>query len=228
MNLFLRTRRLVAANLHDLVDRLQSPELLARQGLRDLAAAIERATSALARSLVAERLLERRRDQQQRRLEHWHARAQEAAGGADALAARQVLGRVFDLQQRVAQFDGQLVEMKQIHVELRRQLAGLREHYQQASEQLSLHAARRVVAGAAQEFAAAGTHGAEALATFGGLQHLLDQVERRAMESEAELELARDLTAEEGERAEDRAWQQFIEAELEVLRKQAAARAAGE
>lgn len=215
MKLFLRTRRLVAANLHDLFDRLQSPEQLARHAVRELAAAIDRATSALARSLVAERLLQRRREKQRKQLDQWNQRAREAACSGDDAAARLALGRAFDSGGRVVQFDRQLAEIGQINAELRRRLVALRDRYQQSGEQLSLHAARQAVAAAAREFI---TAGATATPAFDGLEQLLDQVERGALQAEVELELERDLDPANDDAAEDRTRQQFIEQELERLR----------
>ena len=218
MNVFFRTRRLVAANLHDVFDWLQSPEQLARHGLRELAAVIDRATAALARSLVAQRLLERRRGQQREKLQHWKDRAEQSVRGGNDASARQALARTYDAGRSLARYDVQLSEITAINVELRRQLGALRERYQQAGEQLSLHAARRIVAAAASEFAAAGSSGAASARSLGGLQQLLDQVERSAMESEVELELARDLDVDNDRASAERERQQFIEAELERLK----------
>lgn len=218
MNLLLRTRRLVAANLYDWFDRIQSPEQLARHALRELAESIERATSALARSLVAERLLERRRDQQERAAEAWKNRAGNAVRAGDEAVARQALERAFEVSRTTAECDRQLTETRAINAELRRQLAAMRDRHQQAGEQLSLHAARQTVSAAAREFAATGSAGASTPATFSGLQPLLDQAERSALESEVELELSRDLAGEGDARADARAREQFIRDELERLR----------
>ena len=58
MSIFSRTRKLVAATLHDCFDRLEDPQQLARQSLCELETDLGTATSATARSIAAERLID--------------------------------------------------------------------------------------------------------------------------------------------------------------------------
>src|SRR5580700_5446452 len=103
MKFFVRTRKLLAANLHDWLDRRDSPETMAKQGLRELHEAIQVALSATAQSIVAERLLKRQHDDELAQLAQWDARAATAVRSGDELLARQSLAQKFRLTHVTAQ-----------------------------------------------------------------------------------------------------------------------------
>jgi phage shock protein A len=59
MRLFRRIGDIVAANLNDLVDRFEDPEVMLKQALSEMETMIEDATAAAARAIAGERLLAR-------------------------------------------------------------------------------------------------------------------------------------------------------------------------
>ena len=59
MRLFQRIGDIIAANLNDLVDRFEDPEVMLKQAIREMETMIESATGGAARAIAGERLLAR-------------------------------------------------------------------------------------------------------------------------------------------------------------------------
>jgi phage shock protein A len=59
MRLFRRVGDIIAANLNELVDRFEDPEVMLKQAIREMETMIEVATGAAARAIAGERLLAR-------------------------------------------------------------------------------------------------------------------------------------------------------------------------
>ena len=78
MRLFRRIGDIVAANLNDLVDRFEDPEVMLKQAIREMETMIEEATGAAARAIAGERLLARDLSDHERKARRWNARAEEA------------------------------------------------------------------------------------------------------------------------------------------------------
>src|SRR4051812_47679563 len=93
MKLFRRIGDLVSANLNDLLERLESPEALLRQAVREMEAAAARARGEAAQALAAARLAGGRLAEQERLLADWEARAEEAVADGDDALARRALAR---------------------------------------------------------------------------------------------------------------------------------------
>jgi phage shock protein A len=127
-----RLTTLVRANLNDLLDSAEDPEVMLNQILRDMEEEMGRARSQVAAMLAQQKELEADRAAEQAQAEAWEERAELAARhGQDALA-RQALSRMNDAQAHVALY-GQQVETQQALVRrLRDQLDALDRKYQQA------------------------------------------------------------------------------------------------
>ena len=71
MRLFRRIGDIVAANLNDLVDRFEDPEVMLKQAIREMETMIEDATADAARAIAAERLLARDLSDHQEKARRW-------------------------------------------------------------------------------------------------------------------------------------------------------------
>ncbi len=78
MRLFRRIGDIIAANLNELVDRFEDPEVMLKQAIREMETMIEDATAAAARAIASERLLARDLSDHEEKARRWHARAEEA------------------------------------------------------------------------------------------------------------------------------------------------------
>jgi phage shock protein A len=218
MNLFIRTRKLVTANVNDWMDRLERPEQLARQSLRDLEQVIEAATSATARSIVAERLLQRQRDRCAEETAGWKRRAADALQAGDEPLARQSLAQAYRANQLVQRTAGRLTQAAEVNRKLREQLDRLRERYRLARDQLTVDTARLNAATAMRQFQT--TLGSTASPSLGDVDRELGRVERAALEAEATVELNGDPSDELAGDLRRRGEERFIREELEKLRRQ--------
>ena len=93
MRLFQRIGDIIAANLNDLVDRFEDPEVMLKQAIREMETMIETATSGTARAIAAERLLARDLADHERKALRWSASAESAVLQGDDGLARQAITR---------------------------------------------------------------------------------------------------------------------------------------
>ncbi len=102
MRLFRRIGDIVAANLNDLVDRFEDPEVMLKQAIREMETMIEDATAAAARAIAGERLLARDLSDHQENARRWEARAEEAVRNGDDELGRQAIARALEHQAMLA------------------------------------------------------------------------------------------------------------------------------
>ncbi len=96
MRLFQRIGDIIAANLNDLVDRFEDPEVMLKQAIREMETMIEGATGGAARAIAAERLLARDLTDHEQKAASWRARAEEAVVRGDDDLARQAIARAHE------------------------------------------------------------------------------------------------------------------------------------
>ena len=83
MRLFQRIGDIIAANLNDLVDRFEDPEVMLKQAIREMETMIEGATGGAARAIAGERLLARDLSDHEQKAASWRGRAEEAVVRGD-------------------------------------------------------------------------------------------------------------------------------------------------
>ena len=96
MRLFQRIGDIIAANLNDLVDRFEDPEVMLKQAIREMETMIEGATGGAARAIAAERLLARDLSDHEQKAASWRGRAEEAVVRGDDALARQAIARAHE------------------------------------------------------------------------------------------------------------------------------------
>ena len=96
MRLFQRIGDIIAANLNDLVDRFEDPEVMLKQAIREMETMIETATGAAARAIAGERLLAKDLSGHEGKALRWHARAEKAVLQTDDDLARQAITRAHE------------------------------------------------------------------------------------------------------------------------------------
>lgn len=217
MRIFQKAADIVNANLNDLVDRFENPQRLLRQALREMDDTIAATSAAVARSLAAERLLVKTRDEHAAQIASWQARSLTAIGTGDDELARRAVARKLDHQRAVERLDLQLAAAGETNERLREQLDLLRQKHSDARSRLLLLDARQRVAVALRQatdsWAAAGSQ-SRAFARF---ERYFQQLEFADAEAEAYLELASsDLTLES--EFDRRDFQQRVEQELARLK----------
>jgi len=190
MPLFQRITDMLTANVNDLIDRIEDPEALLRQAVREMESAVDQTMNAAARSIASERLLARQVDEQRRQSAALHVRALEAVTRQDDTRARAALADRRRHDDLAAALEDQLTAVRSHNARLRRRLDPLRLRLAEVRQSMHLHIARNRAAQSQRTLAlnAYATHvGTGPVDRFDRLRERIDRVEA---ESEAWLELA--------------------------------------
>jgi phage shock protein A len=219
MGIFQRTTEIVSANLNDFVDRFEQPERMLRHALREMEELVATTSSAVARSLAAERLLNKTRNEHRQQVEAWSGRAKKALALGDEVLARRAVARQLTHQQSLDSLEEQLLAAKETNAGLRRQLDQLRDKYTSAQTRLATLLASQSAADARRRVynSTSGALGSSrAIARF---EHFCRKLELAEAETSAHIELAtlgEDFLEQE---IAERAWESAIDQELALLKE---------
>ena len=92
-NLFKRISDVITANLNDLVDRVEDPERMIKQLIREMEENISSAREGVIDAVASEKQLAKELDSQRRQAEEWHNRARLALESGNETLAREALLR---------------------------------------------------------------------------------------------------------------------------------------
>lgn len=198
MRLLNRLSDILSANLNDLVERYEDPELLLKQAAREMDESIRTAMQSAVKVVAHEKILARRLAQEESAATLWRRRAEEAVNrGADD-DALDALRHKRDREAATALLAQELDEATAAGQALRRQIQAMRRRAEEANHKLTLLAARQRAAEARQrllrEFSVAPI-GEDAFQKF---ERMCRKVEQTEAEADALSELAgRDACADE-------------------------------
>jgi phage shock protein A len=132
MGILERLSTLIRANINDLLDQAEDPEIMLNQILRDMETEINRARSQVAEMMAQEKLFRDDLQAEQQKSRQMEERAEYyVRQGNDALA-REALKRKADADSNISVLQQQLNAQSEMVQRLRRQLDMLEEKYQQA------------------------------------------------------------------------------------------------
>lgn len=92
-NIFKRISDVLTANLNDLVDRVEDPERMIKQLIREMEENVNSAREGVIDALASEKQLAKELEQQRKQSEEWHQRARRAMESANETLAREALLR---------------------------------------------------------------------------------------------------------------------------------------
>jgi phage shock protein A len=217
MGILQRTSDLVAANLNDLVDRFEDPQRMLRHALRQMDVLLETMSLAVARSIAAERLLAKTREEHLERAAEWQRRAALAVGEGDDATARRAIARQLDHQHAARLTEKELVTAQSANERLRGELAALRDKQASGRTKLALLSARQTAATAQRQLATAwGSH--EQARTVTRFDYFCQQVELAEAEAMALVELETHDEAQLDAEFERRRTKSAIDTELTRLK----------
>ena len=217
------------SNVNELLDKMEDPEKMVRQVVRDMEGAVDRAVEALAKAVADQRRLEKQDAQLKREVEKWQQTAESAVEEGDEERARQALAKKAGLVQMAEELGPTLVECRQTVAELRGQLEEMRRRLQQARNRQGQLIAR--YRAARQHMDDEGEGIAAESDPFARFQRIEQRVqtheadfarfEQKVDTAAAEADLYREMATEE--KKEDRELQEMerekrIDAELAVMR----------
>jgi len=105
MGIFSRVSDIVSANLNVLLDRVENPEALLAQVIREMEAGLARARRSAAVAVAGERRLQRERDDHRVAAEHWKGRAKKALAAGREDLARRALARKLEYEETANNLD---------------------------------------------------------------------------------------------------------------------------
>jgi phage shock protein A len=190
MPIFRRIADMLSANVNDLIERIEDPESLLRQAVREMEAAVEQTMNAAARSIASERLLTRQIEDHRKQSTDLLNRAREAVARRDDPRARLLLSERRRRDELAAALDDQLTTARTQNARLRRQLDALRIRLSEARQTLHLHIARNRAARAQRQVAADALHVNGSTDAVQRFDRLCARIDRTEAESQAYLELA--------------------------------------
>ena len=221
MRLFRRIGDIVAANLSDLVDRFEDPEVMLKQAIREMETMIEHATGAAARAIAAERMLARDLSDHERHARRWRDRAEEAVGhghGDDDLA-RQAIARAHEHEAMAQALAVEGCASEQTSQTLRVQISAMRAKHAEATRKLASLSARRQIAANGRAVHGLACTYLSGTSGFARYERMRKQLEHADVEAELLAELGNAVGWGFEAAAESRQRARRVEAELNALKE---------
>lgn len=209
-----RISRIVRANVNDLLDRAEDPEIMIDQILRDMASGIDDARGQVATMVAQEKLLAGDLAEAEKLSNAWGEKAERAvAAGKDDLA-REALRRKRDSTENAELYAEQLEVQQHAVARLKQQLSDLESKYQATLSQRDSLLARQKRARAQRQIT-------DQISSFSPFDPSadLDRMERKIRQDEAEAAALIELNDTSfDQQFEELALDDEIEAELASLK----------
>ena len=219
MRLFRRIGDIIAANLNDLVDHFEDPEVMLKQAIREMETMIDDATAAAARAIGGERLLARDLADHQEKALRWKARAEEAVRNGDDDLGRQAIARSLEHQAMLLALAEQKASAERTAQALRGQIQAMRAKQAEARRKLASLSARRQMGEAGRALrgltGCSSTHPANGFARFEEMSRRIDQADA---EAQALAELYESPESHWESEADSREQSNRVEAELAAIK----------
>lgn len=191
MSLFSRIGDIISANLNDLTEQFEDPELMLRQAIREMETSINEVTEQTAKAMANEKTMQRELERNREQVELWRTRAEKAVGDGDDDIARRALSRKGEHQKLAAALDDQLLAARDSVSTLRRQLEAMKAKLAEAKRSYATLSARKRAADFRKRMSAQASSepcGAESDA-FAKFERLKEKVQQAEAEAEALAEL---------------------------------------
>ena len=92
MTLFKRINDVICANINDLLDRVEDPERMIKQIIREMEMNISNAREGVVEAVASEKQLGKELDSHRDKAEEWRARGEQALRAGNEALAREALG----------------------------------------------------------------------------------------------------------------------------------------
>ena len=219
MRLFRRIGDIVAANLSDLVDRFEDPEVMLKQAIREMETMIEHATGAAARAIAAERMLARDLSDHERHARRWFDRAEEAVVHGDDDLARKAIARADEHEAMAHALVDQRSSSEQTALALRGQISAMKAKHAEAGRKLVSLSARRQITANGRAFRQMAWTSSSGTTGFARYERMRSQIEHAEVEAEVLSELDDRVEWELETEFESRERARRVETELSAIKE---------
>lgn len=218
MPILRRVRDLLSANLHDVVEQLEDPDRMLRHAVREMEATLHSATSAAARSLAAERLIDQEFDKQQANSERARRRAERAMQAGDEPAARTALQQKCSVDRQLEALEQDRQRAHASNAQLRQRIAQMQEKLAETRQIAASTTARQRVAEARRQFTKAASAGSTGYDVVSRFERLRARIAGAEAEADAWVELTEPFSEAADRSFEERQDAVAIERTLSELR----------
>lgn len=185
MGVFKRISDIISANLSELTEGFEEPELMLKQAVREMEETIAEVTSQTAKAMANATTLSRELERNRNLHEQWQGRAEKAVEEGNDELARKALARKNEHEKLVAALKEQLQAAEEASASLRCQLAAMKAKLAEAKRNLATLSARKRAADfrkkmASQPIAAAADVDDSAFAKFDRMKAKVEQAEAEA------------------------------------------------
>ena len=218
-NLFKRISDVLTANLNDLVDRVEDPERMIKQLIREMEENVNSAREGVIDALASEKQLAKELDSQRRQADDWYNRARRALETGNEMLAREALTRKKEHDDIVANLQASWESSRRTSERLKAQLRALETKLEEARLKKSSLVARQRAAQAREQMDKVTDRfqtGLDLNNSFGRMADKVGEIEARM---EARAEVYGDYSPAEREFLKMEVDTE-IEAELAVLKKE--------
>ena len=218
-SLFKRISDVISANLNDLVDRVEDPERMIKQLIREMEENVNSAREGVIDALASEKQLAKELDGQRRQADDWYNRARRALETGNETLAREALLRKKEHDGIVANLQASWESARRTSERLKAQLRALETKLEEARLKKSSLVARQRAAQAREQMDKVTDRFQVGLDLNNSFGRMADKVGEMEARMEARAEVYGDYSPAEREflRMEVDA---EIEAELAVLKKE--------
>jgi phage shock protein A len=218
MSIIDRVRRIAQANIHSLLDKAETPEILLQSKIVELEETIVGAKEALAGFAASQKRLEMEQSNSERAVTEWMHKAESEIENGKEAAARNSLAQSIRSRERADRLIRMLDQSKKIYEELKENLAILSDKLRAAKLGMSELQSRRKAAEAQKVF---GGKMEKAMAVSGWDLNF-SPFEKEVLRAELEVEIDRhvrgDMSAIDRD-VDSQTVDSMVERELEALKK---------
>lgn len=218
-NLFKRLGDVIAANLNELVDRVEDPERMIKQIIREMEENIQNAREGVVDALASEKQLAKELEHQRRQSGEWQERARSALTAGNETLAREALLRKKEHDGIVASLETSWESARRTSERLKAQLRALEAKLEEARLKKGSLVARQRAAQAFEQM----DQVRDRFQTGLDLDHSLGRMADRVGEMEARMEAREELAGEYSQLEREFLRLETnveVEAELAALRKE--------
>ena len=218
-NLFKRISDVLTANLNDLVDRVEDPERMIKQLIREMEENVNSAREGVIDALASEKQLAKELDGQRRQADDWYNRARRALETGNETLAREALLRKKEHDGIVASLQASWESARRTSERLKAQLRALETKLEEARLKKSSLVARQRAAQAREQMDKVTDRFQVGLDLNNSIGRMADKVGEMEARMEARAEVYGDYSPAEREFLRMEVDVE-IEAELAVLKKE--------
>jgi phage shock protein A len=136
MGIFKRISEIVSANLNDMVENWEEPEVMLKQAIREMETTIDESNRNVAKAMASEKLVGKELAENERQAKEWQTRAETSVAAGDDNLARKALARKQEHEKVAAALLDQYTASQEASITLRRQLEAMHAKLTDAKRRL--------------------------------------------------------------------------------------------